>query len=58
MNVILQKLLSVMGWKKIMLMIWAVAYKELKKRVEDTQDVEWDDDALAFADQLVKAIAA
>lgn len=58
MNAILGKLLAVMGWKKLMLMVWAVAHKELAKRAADTQDVEWDDDAVKFVDDLVKAIAA
>lgn len=58
MNLILSKLLSAMGWKKLLLMVWAVAHKELAKRAADTKDVEWDDEAVKFADELVKAIAA
>ena len=58
MNAIFGKLLSIMGWKKLMLMVWAVAYKELAKRAADTQDVEWDDDLVSFMDQVVKTIAA
>lgn len=58
MNAILAKLLSAMGWKKLLLMVWAVAHKELAKRAANTEDVEWDDDAVKFVDDLVKAIAA
>lgn len=56
MGAILSKILGVMGWKKVMLMAWAVAHKELAKRAADTEDREWDDDLVAFADEFVKAI--
>ena len=58
MSAVLQKIMVVLGWKRVLKMAWQVAYKELEKRVKDTEDQEWDDEALKVMDELVKTITA
>lgn len=58
MSVVLQKIMAVLGWKRVIRMAWGVAYKELQKRVEDTTDMEWDDEALKVVNELIMTVTA
>lgn len=56
MNIILAKLLKVVGWQKLLLMVWNAVQDDLKAHAAKTEN-KVDDNIIMVADELIKVIA-
>lgn len=57
MNLVIAKLLKVLGWQKLLLLTWGAIQPDLKKHAEKTEN-QVDDKLVEIADEMIKAIAA
>lgn len=55
MNVIIAKLLSVLGWQKMLLMVWNASYPSMQKASAKTE-TEFDDNFLKVVNELIIVI--
>jgi hypothetical protein len=55
MDIIIKKLLSVLGWQKLLLMVWHAVQPDLQAHAEKT-DTKIDDNVVKFLDEIVNAI--
>lgn len=57
MKTLLLKALKMIGLKRLLSMVWSsILYPELKKYVQKTESVQWDDSFLDFLDGVIKYI--
>lgn len=57
MNLIIAKLLKVLGWQKLLRMVWEAVQDDLKKAAAKTE-TSFDDKAVDFADMIIDVIVS
>lgn len=55
MSIIIKKILSLMGWQKLLGMTWEAVLPDLKKLVENTA-TQFDDGLLKIIDDIIKQL--
>lgn len=56
MNIVIAKLMKVIGWQKLLLMVWNAVQDDLKAHAAKTEN-KVDDNVIMIVDELVKVIA-
>lgn len=57
MNLIIEKLLKVLGWQKLILMAWK-AVKPLASEAAKKTETQFDDNVVEFVDEIIQAMTA
>lgn len=57
MNLIIEKLLKVLGWQKLILMVWKAA-KPLASEAAKKTETQFDDNFVEFVDEIIQAMTA
>jgi hypothetical protein len=57
MNVIISKLLSVLGWQRLLQMVWNAIQDDLKRAAEKTE-TKIDDNLVVFMDEVIMVIVS
>lgn len=55
MGMIISKLLKVLGWQKLLMMVWNAVQEDLKKAAAKTE-TQFDDKMIEFADTIIEVI--
>jgi len=56
MTTLIKKLISIIGWKKLVSKIWQIAYAELKKLAKKSKNTDLDDKILEFINEILTAL--
>lgn len=53
---VIQFLLKVLGWKKLLAYVWEAIHPTLKELAEKTEELKIDDDIVKMLDKMIKFI--